>query len=116
MTHLFASLTHLRTDLPLSAFPLTAKYDPKWIRDNALRENALCPVESLARHLPLRAGMRAVDLGLLSKEEFLAHVEDHSERLMSINLSSRGTSNHKMAVLNSKSRGRRSILVGCADS
>jgi cyclopropane fatty-acyl-phospholipid synthase-like methyltransferase len=46
-----------------SAFPLTAKYDPQWIRDNALGENALCQVESLARRLPLRAGMRVLDLG-----------------------------------------------------
>src|ERR1700694_769311 len=46
-----------------TAFPLTAKYDPKWIRDNALGENALCQVESLARRLSLRAGMRVLDLG-----------------------------------------------------
>jgi cyclopropane fatty-acyl-phospholipid synthase-like methyltransferase len=45
------------------AFPLTAKYDPKWIRDNALGENALCQAESLASRLPLRAGMRILDLG-----------------------------------------------------
>jgi cyclopropane fatty-acyl-phospholipid synthase-like methyltransferase len=45
------------------AFPLTAKYDPKWIRDNALGENALCQAESLARRFPLRAGMRILDLG-----------------------------------------------------
>jgi cyclopropane fatty-acyl-phospholipid synthase-like methyltransferase len=44
-------------------FPLTAKYDPQWIRDNALGENALCQAESLARHLPFRAGMRILDLG-----------------------------------------------------
>jgi hypothetical protein len=45
------------------AFPLSAKYDRRWIRDNALGENALCQAESLARHLPLRAGMRMLDLG-----------------------------------------------------
>lgn len=45
------------------AFPLTAKYDPQWIRDNALGENALCQTEALARRLPLRAGMRILDLG-----------------------------------------------------
>jgi cyclopropane fatty-acyl-phospholipid synthase-like methyltransferase len=45
------------------AFPLTAKYDPQWIRDNALGENALCQAESLARRLPFRAGMRILDLG-----------------------------------------------------
>lgn len=52
-----------RGALSASAFPLTAKYDPQWIRDNALGENALCQVESLARRLPLRVGMRVLDLG-----------------------------------------------------
>jgi len=45
------------------AFPLAAQYDPRWIRENALGENALCQAESLARRLPLRAGMRILDLG-----------------------------------------------------
>jgi len=55
----------VRQDAAVSpmAFPLTARYDPQWIRDNALGENALCQAESLARHLPLRAGMRILDLG-----------------------------------------------------
>lgn len=47
----------------LSKFPLTAKYDPHWVRDNALGENALCQAESLARHLPFRPAMRVLDLG-----------------------------------------------------
>ena len=44
-------------------FPLTAKYDPRWIADNALGENALCQTELLAGQLPFRAGMRVLDLG-----------------------------------------------------
>jgi cyclopropane fatty-acyl-phospholipid synthase-like methyltransferase len=52
-----------RAALSRSAFPLTAKYDPQWVRENALGENVLCQVESLARRLPLRAGMRVLDLG-----------------------------------------------------
>jgi cyclopropane fatty-acyl-phospholipid synthase-like methyltransferase len=52
-----------REEVSLTAFPLTAKYDPQWIRDNALGENALCQTESLARRLPLRPGMRILDLG-----------------------------------------------------
>ena len=35
------------------AFPRTAKYDERWIRENALGENALCQAECLARHLPI---------------------------------------------------------------
>jgi cyclopropane fatty-acyl-phospholipid synthase-like methyltransferase len=45
------------------AYPRTAKYDERWIRQNALGENALCQAESLARHLPFRSGMRVLDLG-----------------------------------------------------
>jgi hypothetical protein len=57
-----------------AAFPFTAKYDPEWIRDNALGENALCQVESLAHRLPLRAGMRVLDLscGKATSTIFLA--------------------------------------------
>ena len=44
-------------------FPLTAKYDPDWISDNSLGENALCQTEFLAGKLPFRAGMRVLDLG-----------------------------------------------------
>ncbi len=47
-----------RTTLLPGAFPLTAKYDLKWIRDNALGENAVCQAESLVRRLSLHAGMR----------------------------------------------------------
>lgn len=45
------------------SFPLTAKYDAQWIRDNALGDNALCQVECLARHLSFQPGMRVRDLG-----------------------------------------------------
>ena len=45
------------------AFPRTAKYDKRWIRENALGENALCQAESLARHLPFSSGMRILELG-----------------------------------------------------
>ena len=48
---------------PLAGFPLTAKYDPRWVAENALGENALCQTECLARQLPFRAGMRVLDLG-----------------------------------------------------
>jgi cyclopropane fatty-acyl-phospholipid synthase-like methyltransferase len=45
------------------AFPLTAKYSERWIRENALGENALCQAECLARHLPFSNGMRVLELG-----------------------------------------------------
>jgi len=47
----------------LTDFPLTAKYDPRWVAENALGENALCQAEYLARHLPFHAGMRILELG-----------------------------------------------------
>jgi cyclopropane fatty-acyl-phospholipid synthase-like methyltransferase len=47
----------------LAQFPRAAKYDPQWVRENALGENALCQAEALARHLPFRGGTRVLDLG-----------------------------------------------------
>lgn len=44
-------------------FPRTVKYDERWIRKNALGENALCQAECLARHLPFSSGMRVLELG-----------------------------------------------------
>jgi SAM-dependent methyltransferase len=58
-----SALSVIRNAISPIAFPLAAKYDPEWIRDNALGENALCQAESLARRLPFHAGMRVLDLG-----------------------------------------------------
>jgi cyclopropane fatty-acyl-phospholipid synthase-like methyltransferase len=57
-----------------AAYPLTARYDPAWIRANALGENALCQVEILSRRLPFRSGMRVLDLacGNATSSIFLA--------------------------------------------
>ena len=56
------------------AYPLTARYDPAWVRANALGENALCQVEILSRRLPFRSGMRVLDLacGNATSSIFLA--------------------------------------------
>ena len=60
-----------QTELP---YPLTARYDPAWVRANALGENALCQVEILSRQLPFRSGMRILDLacGKATSSIFLA--------------------------------------------
>src|SRR4051812_29478758 len=46
-----------------TAFPRAARYDPAWARANSLGENVLYFAESLCNVLPLRAGMRVLDLG-----------------------------------------------------
>lgn len=46
-----------------AAFPRTAKYDPRWVRDNALGEHALCQAEFLAGRIPFSPGMRVLELG-----------------------------------------------------
>jgi cyclopropane fatty-acyl-phospholipid synthase-like methyltransferase len=53
-------------DLPAAlakTYPRAAGYDPGWVRENALGENALCQAEALAQRLPLRAGLTILDLG-----------------------------------------------------
>ena len=38
-------------------FPLSAKYDPKWIRKNSLGENVLYNLESLCEVMDFKQGM-----------------------------------------------------------
>ncbi len=80
-----------------STFPLTAKYDPQWILDNALGENALCQVESLASRLPLRAGMRVLDLacGKATSSIFLAR--EFGVEVWAVDGATSPTDNHKRA-------------------
>jgi hypothetical protein len=81
-----------------NAFPLAAKYDPQWILDNALGENALCQVESLARHLPLRAGMRVLDLacGKATGAIFLAR--EFGVEVWAVDDSVSPSDNHQRAI------------------
>lgn len=44
-------------------FPLTAKYDPKWVKQNSIGENVLHDLESLCEILDVKEGDRILDLG-----------------------------------------------------
>ena len=44
-------------------FPRSSRYEPAWMLENQMGPNALWLVEWLAEALPLRAGMRVLDLG-----------------------------------------------------
>lgn len=46
-----------------SVFPRSAKYDPHWVRKHSMGENVLFNLESLTEKIPLKPGMRVLDLG-----------------------------------------------------
>ncbi|WP_051359955.1 SAM-dependent methyltransferase [Adhaeribacter aquaticus] len=46
-----------------SVFPKATKYDQEWVRQHSLGENVLFNLESLTSIIPLKAGMRVLDLG-----------------------------------------------------
>ncbi|KAA5548393.1 SAM-dependent methyltransferase [Adhaeribacter rhizoryzae] len=46
-----------------SLFPRATKYDQKWVTQHSMGENVLFNLESLTAILPLKAGMRVLDLG-----------------------------------------------------
>jgi cyclopropane fatty-acyl-phospholipid synthase-like methyltransferase len=46
-----------------SEFPRSSRYEPAWILENQMGPNALWLTEWLAEVLPLRSGMRVLDLG-----------------------------------------------------
>ena len=44
-------------------YPLTAKYDFEWTKDNSMGSNAIMLAESLSRVMELKPGMRVMDMG-----------------------------------------------------
>ena len=87
-----------QTALSPGAFPLAAKYDPQWIRDNALGENALCQVESLAHRLPLRAGMRVLDLGCGKATSSIFLTREFGIEAWAVDAATSPTENRKRAI------------------
>jgi cyclopropane fatty-acyl-phospholipid synthase-like methyltransferase len=56
-------MTELKQLLDKPEFPRSSRYDAAWVLDNQMGPNALWLTEWLAEALPLRAGMRVLDLG-----------------------------------------------------
>ena len=44
-------------------YPLTAKYDYNWTKENSLGSNAVVLAESLSQVMDLKPGMRVMDMG-----------------------------------------------------
>jgi cyclopropane fatty-acyl-phospholipid synthase-like methyltransferase len=89
----------LRRDaLSATTFPLTAKYDPQWVRDNALGENALCQAESLAQRLPFRGGMRVLDLGCGKATSSIFLAREFGVEVWAVDGATSPSENHKRAV------------------
>jgi len=87
------------------AFPRTAKYDERWIRENALGENALCQVESLARHLPFSPGMRVLELGCGKATSSIFLAREFDVQVWATDSSTSATENfHRVIALESESR------------
>lgn len=59
----FAAMRRPETRVIQAAFPRASQYDPEWARANSLGENVLYFAESLTNVLPLKPGMRVLDLG-----------------------------------------------------
>jgi len=53
----------LRERLSKSEFPRSSAYDPQWLLDNTMGPHVLWLTEWLCAGIPLRPGMRVLDLG-----------------------------------------------------
>lgn len=56
-------MTDLNGLLNKPEFPLSGRYEPDWVLDNQMGPNALWLAEWLTNALPLKPGMRVLDLG-----------------------------------------------------
>jgi SAM-dependent methyltransferase len=53
----------LAEHLRLPGYPLSAKYEPRWVLENLMGPNVLWLTEALTQVMPLEPGMRVLDLG-----------------------------------------------------
>jgi len=53
----------LATMLYVEQFPLSSKYDPRWVLENEMGPNALWLTEALCQVMELKPGMRVLDMG-----------------------------------------------------
>jgi cyclopropane fatty-acyl-phospholipid synthase-like methyltransferase len=53
----------LRQKLVSKRYPRSGKYSARWLVDNAMGPNPIWSAEALAEVMPLRAGMRVLDMG-----------------------------------------------------
>lgn len=56
-------MTDIKTKLTKPEFPRSGNYEVEWILDNQMGPNALWLIEWLSNDLPLKPGMRVLDLG-----------------------------------------------------
>lgn len=56
-------MENLKSTLCKSEFPLSSRYEAEWILENQMGPHALWLIEWLLEALPLRPGMRVLDLG-----------------------------------------------------
>jgi len=49
--------------LRLEPYPLSSKYDIRWVLENQMGPNVLWLTEALCRHMDIRPGMRLLDMG-----------------------------------------------------
>lgn len=54
---------NIKERLNKAKFPISGKYDPEWVLDNQMGPHALWLAEWLMEILPLKPGMRVLDLG-----------------------------------------------------
>ena len=57
------SSTKLAGLLKDAKYPLSAKYDPRWILEHSMGPNALVQIEMLTQRMRLKPGMRVLDMG-----------------------------------------------------
>ncbi|QHT71080.1 methyltransferase domain-containing protein [Rhodocytophaga rosea] len=76
-------------------FPRSAKYDDKWVKDNSMGENVLFNLESLLQVMPLKPGMRVLDLACGKAISAIFLAKEYEVEVWAIDEAISATENYK---------------------
>lgn len=75
-------------------FPRSTQYDPTWVREHSMGENVLYNLESITSLIPLKKGMRVLDLGCGKAASSIFLAKEFGVQVWAVDEAISATENH----------------------
>ncbi|WP_192821950.1 cyclopropane-fatty-acyl-phospholipid synthase family protein [Rufibacter sp. LB8] len=79
-------------------FPRSTQYDPTWVREHSMGENVLFNLESITSLLPLKKGLRVLDLGCGKAASSIFLAQEYEVQVWAVDEAISATANYKRVL------------------